>query len=246
MPTITDNAICIRRWDYSETSQTVSFFARRHGIIRGLLKGAKRAKGRFGGGIDLLTYGEIVAIIRPDGDLATVTHWHLLEIYRALHQHLAANRAGLYMADLVHHMLREHDPHPRLFDALRSALAQLEDVHHAQGTLLRFQWSLLCETGYRPQLDRDAASGKALPPASATLAFSATAGGVVADTAPADRWRVRRETINLIRAVAAGDPTEEFHDQFFERANRLLGAYIRELIGVEPPTMKWMLGDLGA
>ena len=42
MPTITDNAICIRRWDYSETSQTVSLLLRNHGVIRGLVKGAKR------------------------------------------------------------------------------------------------------------------------------------------------------------------------------------------------------------
>ena len=42
MPTISDYAICIRRWDFSETSQTVSLFTRESGIIRGLAKGAKR------------------------------------------------------------------------------------------------------------------------------------------------------------------------------------------------------------
>ena len=55
MPTITDQAIVIRRWDFSETSQTVSLFTRDHGIVRGLAKGAKREKGDFSGGLDLLT-----------------------------------------------------------------------------------------------------------------------------------------------------------------------------------------------
>ena len=44
MPIIADTAICIRCWDFSETSQTVSLVTREHGVVRGLAKGAKREK----------------------------------------------------------------------------------------------------------------------------------------------------------------------------------------------------------
>jgi DNA repair protein RecO (recombination protein O) len=244
MSTITDNAICIRRWDYSETSQTVSLFVRTHGVIRGLVKGAKRAGSGFDGGIDLLTHGQVVAIIKPSRDLATVTAWHLLEIFRPLREHLDANRAGLYMADLVHHMLLEHDPHPRLFDALRDALARLGDTQRIPQTLLRYEWDLLCETGYRPQLDCDAQTGETLADESPTLAFSPSAGGLVADTGGADRWRVRRETIELLRAVAENRATSCDDAQRFGRANRLLAWYIRELLGHEPKAMRWAFPEL--
>ncbi|MCZ6836092.1 MAG: recombination protein O N-terminal domain-containing protein, partial [Planctomycetota bacterium] len=73
MPTISDSAVCIRRWDFSETSQTVSLFTHTHGIIRGLAKGAKREKGAFSGGFDVLTQGHLVAIVKPGRDLATLT-----------------------------------------------------------------------------------------------------------------------------------------------------------------------------
>src|SRR4051812_28677764 len=116
MPTITDNAVVIRRWDFSETSQTVSLFTREHGVIRGLAKGAKREQGSFSGGMDLLTRGEIVAIIKSGKDLATLTAWHLQDMFRPLRQNLQANRIALYMADLVHHMIIDHDPHPRVYD----------------------------------------------------------------------------------------------------------------------------------
>lgn len=242
MPTITDTAICIRRWDYSEFSQTVSLFGRDHGITRGLVKGAKRARGSFSGGLDLLTCGEVVAIIKPGRDLATVTQWHLLETYPALRQRLDANRAGLYMADLIHLMLVEHDPHPALFEALRTALGNLDD---APRTLLGFQWKLLCETGYRPRLDTDAQTGRALPQEGPNLAFSPSAGGAVADTGAADRWRVRRRTIDLIRAIAAGKPCGGEDRKLVEHANRLLAAYIRELLGNEPKTTRWAFGAGG-
>lgn len=245
MPTITDSAICIRRWDYSETSQTVSLFARAHGVLRGIAKGSKRAKGKFSGGIDLLTCGQVVAIVKPNQDLATITEWHLEELYRALRQRLAANRAGLYMADLIHHMLSEHDPHPQLFDEFRRSLAALDDTDQVALTLLRFQWSILCETGYRPQLDHDAQTGRPFEAESSTLAFSAAAGGVVADTGAGDRWRVRLETIALLRAVAGGESVDTADASAVDRANRLLGAYIREVLGAEPKAMTWAFPDPG-
>jgi DNA repair protein RecO (recombination protein O) len=244
MPTVTDSAICIRRWDYSETSQTVSLFLRSHGIVRGMVKGAKRVRSGFEGGIDVLTHGQVVAIIKPARDLATVTQWRMLEAFRAIREHLGANRAGLYMADLIHHMLTEHDPHPRLFDALRSALSRLGDAGQINRTLLGFEWTVLLETGFRPQLERDAETGAELPPSTATLGFSAAAGGVVADTGGPDRWRVRRETIDLLRAVAAGEPTDDADATRHGRAARLLAVYIRELLGTEPKSMRWAFPDL--
>ncbi len=239
MTSITDIAICIRRWDYSETSQTVSLFGRAHGILRGIVKGAKRAKGKFAGGIDLLTHGQIVAIVKPSSDLAIITEWTLQEMYRGPRDNLDANRAGLYMADLVHHLLNEHDPHPNLFDTFSQSLSALEDTKSISFTLLGFQWAILCETGFKPELDHDAQTGEVFEGDESTYAFSAAAGGVVADTGTGDRWRVRSETIKLLRLVAAEQSEIDYPPATVDRANRLLAAYIREVIGKEPKTMIW-------
>ena len=244
MPTITDTAIVIRRWDFSETSQTVSLFTRDHGIVRGLAKGAKREKGDFSGGLDLLTRGEVVAIVKPGKDLATLTAWHLQQLYPVLRTSLPANRAGLYMADLAHHLLSDHDPHPRLFDALAAGLEQLQDQSQIEPAMLRLQWASLLEAGYAPELHRDSHSGQALPEESSTLAFSAAAGGVVIDSAGGDRWRVRRETIDLLRAIQADQPWPTTAQEPVRRANRLLAAYFREIIGSEPSSMRWAFPDL--
>ncbi len=245
MPTITDNAVCIRRWDFSETSQTVSLFTREHGILRGIAKGAKREKGNFSGGLDILTRGEVVAILKPGRELATLTAWQLQEIYPALRTSLQANRVGLYMADLIHHMLIDHDPHPRLYDAFVDALGAIQHPGSIDAALLRLQWAVLEETGYKPELHRDAQTGAALPPNAATWAFSARAGGVVADEPADDRWRVRRETIELLRRVAEGDiPADDADGESIRRANRLLAAYFREIIGSELPAMRWAFSEL--
>ncbi len=243
MPTIQDDAICIRRWDFSETSQTVSLLTRDHGIVRGLAKGAKRDKGTFSGGLDVLTRGRLIAIVRPGRDLAIITQWHLEERFSILRTNLGANRVGWYLADLIQHMLTEHDPHPAVYDGLVQALGDLADLPAIGRTLLRFQWLLLHETGYGPTLDRDVETGRPLPEHT-TLAFSARAGGTVADNGAGDRWRVRRETIELLRSAARGEIDPAAADATIDRANRLLAAYFRELIGAEPRSLKWSMGTI--
>jgi DNA repair protein RecO (recombination protein O) len=240
VPTLHDNAICIRRWDYSETSQTVSLLTRRHGMIRGIAKGAKREKGSFSGGIDLLALGEIVAIVKPGRDLATLTQWHHGRSFVVLRESLPANRSAWFMADLVHHMITDHDPHPAVFDGLIHGLDTLTPATSAL-VLLRFQMLLLHECGYAPQLDRDTETGGPLDEDESTVAFSPSAGGVVADTGTNDRWRVRTETLRLLRAVAAGEEVEP-DPATLDRANQLLAWYFRELIGSEPRSWSWLFG----
>jgi DNA repair protein RecO (recombination protein O) len=251
MATIKDTAICVRHWDFSETSQTVGLFTREHGMVRGLAKGAKREKGEFSGGIDVLTRGEVVAIVKPGRNLATLTRWALDEIFPAVRTNLAANRAALYMADLVHHMLTDSDPHAAIFDALVDGLRCMENRQMVETALLRFQWEVLRETGYRPELHQDAVTGRPLPEGATTLAFSSSAGGVAADTGEPGRWRVRRDTIELLRAVERGELADD-HPQpvagvtrdVVDRANRLLAAHFRNLIGQEPASMRWAFSDL--
>lgn len=235
MPTLVDEAICIRHWDFSETSQTVSLFGRAGGILRGLAKGAKRAGGRFSGGIDLLTRGQVVAIVKPGRELATLTDWTLLGAWRSTRSDLAANRAAFYMIDLVQRLLAPGDPHAALYDALVELLDAIESDADAAAAILVFQTRILGETGLAPRW---------APPegSAATLLFSPSAGGVVA--AAADAWKTRRTTLDLLeeiaaesvagglRSAAAADPSVR------ERANRLAAAFLRHAIGVEPATMR--------
>ncbi|MBT8484774.1 MAG: DNA repair protein RecO [Phycisphaerales bacterium] len=242
MPPLTDQALCLRHWDFSETSQTVSLLTREHGVLRGLAKGARRERGRFSGGIEVLTRGQVVAFVKPGRELANLSEWHLEETFRALRERLTANRVGLLMADLLHHMLTDSDPHPALFDAAVSALRRLKTPGNEAPALLQLQWVLLVETGYRPELDRDVETGDRLPDGVEPLRFNPRRGGLVASSDP-EGWGVRRATVDLLRRVAAGEGTAEAEPATVTRANRLLAAYCRELLGTELPSFGWAFDD---
>ncbi len=238
MPTIRDQAICIRHWDFSETSQTVSLFTRDHGTLRGLAKGARRDGGRFSGGIDLLARGELVAIVKPDRDLATLTDWDLQEVFWGLRATLRANHAGYYIADLVQQFFPDSAPHPTFFDALCDALRSAGSSRElTEPTLLRFQWRLLVEAGFQPRLEYPTKSAQA-----STLGFDPARGEVVGEGEVGPQWRVRRSTIECLRCLESESPIAD--ESAARRAGSLLAAYVREVLQREPPTMRLVFPDL--
>ena len=239
MPPVADQAVVLRHWDYSETSQTIALLTRDHGIIRGLAKGARREKGSFSGGFELLTRGEILFIVRPSSELALLTEWDLQEVYWAARRDLRAHHIGLYMIDLVHHLLTTQDPHPTLFDTLAEALSSLDDPDRHDQALLTFQWALLVETGYQPSLGG--------PDVNRTVGFNARAGEVVddpgANVVSTYLWRVRGETIRLLQGIAGGDDSLGVHQATtVDRANRLLASYTRVLMDRDLPTRAMLFG----
>lgn len=242
-----DQAIVLRTWEYSETSQTVALFTRGHGALRGLAKGARRDRGSFSGGFEPLTLGEIGAVIKPTTELSTLTDWDLQEVFRAARSDLAAHRAGLYIVDVLHHVMHSPDPHPELFDVTVEALRALSDHGAICGGVLRFLWQLLHDAGYEPRLD-----GADLD--SRTAIFSPRAGGVVENegqVAPgAPAWKVRPQTLSLLRAVRDRRGTEQagaVSDQQadVDRASRLLNAHLCTVLDLELATSELYFGPGG-
>ena len=247
MPRLTDNAICIRDLDWSESSQVVVLLTQTHGKIRGLAKGSRRnspsATARFSGGINLLSQGQVVVTTKKDTQLASVTEWDLQEDHYHLRTSLLAQWSAMFAADLANALLADEDPHPGAFNAMQSLLTALADEDAIGAALLRFQWALLVDVGYQPELENDVETGTSLPGAKA-YSFDPKLGGLTTRNGMHDEhWRVRAETVELLRAVANGETPESFDRDVIERANRLLCTYFRSLIDKQLPTMNFVLND---
>jgi DNA repair protein RecO len=249
-----DQAICVRVWDWSETSQTMVLFARGLGLVRALAKGAKRTNANFSGGVEPMTRGEILISTRPlqrsANALATLAGWDLLETFPGARGSLDAFYAGSCLIDLVQHGLEDLDPHADVFDALVDAFRALGDSGACRTALLRFAWTMLSSTGHAPELDADVTTGEPLARAG-SYAFLPHRGGFTKDggerpAPPAERgdalvWRVRANTRELLRMLASGRgvPSDASLDAgSAARAARLLLMYFREVHRCDPPALR--------
>ncbi len=154
-----DLAICVRKHDFSETSQILTLFGREHGAVRVIAKGAfrrtKAGNSKFDGGIDLLDFGECLYLHRANRDLHTLTDWKQLDGHLALRRSLPGLLLGQATAEVLGHLLADGDPHPDLFDRIAATvpllageggeaqfLALLIDVLEAMGYLPDFEQPL--------------------------------------------------------------------------------------------------------
>src|SRR5439155_14679682 len=117
-----DRCICLRKVEYSETSQILTLLGRQHGLMHVIAKGAHRTTkagaSKFGGGIDLLDIGDAVFTLDPAKQLGVLTEWRLIEGHLELRRNLRAIYLGQYAAELVGFLIEEHDAHPDLYDRL--------------------------------------------------------------------------------------------------------------------------------
>jgi len=150
-----DRCLCLRKVEYSETSQIVTLFGRGHGLMRLIAKGAHRrtkaGASKFDGGLDLLDLGDAVFSLRLEKDLATLTEWSLRDGHLELRGNLRALYLGQYAAELCGLLIEEHDPHPGLFDRLEQTLSELATPRQEE-VFLAFQLDLFREAGYLPDL----------------------------------------------------------------------------------------------
>ena len=181
---LSDSCLCLRKTEYSETSQILTLLSRTHGLLRVIAKGAHRTTkagaSKFGGGIDLLDLADAVFTDRTDRDLATLTEWSLKDGHLDLRKNLRGLYLAQYAAELVSLLIEEHDPHPDLFDHLQTCLQNLATPTLEQ-SFLAFQIELLRETGYLPELTicTSCARPIATTGAASQISFSPDRGGVL-------------------------------------------------------------------
>ena len=204
MPLVRSRCLCLRKVEYSETSQILVLFSRDHGILRALAKGAHRrtkaGASKFDGGVDLLDLGEAVFTHDPARDLATLTEWHLLDGHLHLRNNLRAMYLAQYAAELVSSLLEEHDPHIDLFDRFQQTLLQLGTAAMEE-SFLAFELDTLREAGYLPELAACVSCGSVLDDRLANF-FSASRGGMTCPTCTtSDRVPLDARLLRLMQGI---------------------------------------------
>lgn len=180
MPLIKTLAITLKSRRWGDADRIVTFYTKSVGKVRGVARGARRPKSRFGAALEPLTLVHLNLFEKSGDSLYRISQVDLVEPFARCRENLTVMAAAARMANVVAAITPEGDPDPKLFETLEQGLRSMMTSLDPAMTALLFQIRLLGLTGFRPQTDHCAACGKARLVGEPQ--FSPVSGGLVCAT----------------------------------------------------------------
>lgn len=197
-----DRAIVLRTYRLGEADRIVVLVGRDHGKIRGVAKGVRRTRSRFGSRLEPASHVD-VSLWRGRGELDTITGAHSagdVERFAALRADLVALGRALAMLEAVDRLALERTPTPELYERLLRGLHSLV-THPSPLSVGAFLWRLAQLEGVAPAVDGCVRCGGS----GSLVALDRVHGGLVCGPCrPAGAIAVEPETVTALQEILGG------------------------------------------
>ncbi len=195
---------------YSETSLIVNILSRDHGLVAGIIKGARRkSKSR----VPVQLFTAVVVSWSGKAELKSITHFEIAGMSFSLP---GLNMfAGLYVNEILDRLLQPGLPHPEIYEAYRAVLDSLRGDNDMEATLRHFEFLLLDELGYGIDWQHAADTGLAIDD-ELYYRFESESGFVTDFSTRTDVFSGR-----VLRGVASGEYSDGVVRQTAKKIARL-------------------------
>ena len=213
MPARESEAFILRTYPFGEADLIVSYFTRDMGKLRGVAKGVRRPKSRFGAGLERLAHVKIFYYQKQTVDLTRIDKAELVGPSLTMRSDYPASVALDYIAEVAEETLPEHEPDDPHFRLLALTLGDIAGVlmdskANGQGmpgamwrALTYFSLWTVRLGGWLPPLDVCLETGAALS-AEETAWFERSSDGLMsADVKTAHAWALSPDSRALAREM---------------------------------------------
>jgi len=151
MPLVETESVVLRTYNLAEADKIVLLLTRENGVVRGVAKGAKRLKSRFGSGLELFSVVRVSYFEKEVVELVSIQKADLV----ASHFEAASDPLFLgkfsYLSDLLVSFSPPNDPNEKLYRMVCACLdAAVEDRGRLDAIGLYFELWLLRLSGVLP------------------------------------------------------------------------------------------------
>lgn len=193
-----DEAVVLRTMRLGEADRIVTFLGKSEGKIRGVAKGIRKTKSRFGGRLEPFSRVSLV-MWKGKSDLDTVTQVGVVEPFREIKEDLDRFALGEVMLEACDRVAQQNEGSPQTFKLLVEALHQLSG-RPSPLVLAGFLLRLSGVAGFAPSLNCCAECG------GPAAWFSPVQGGAVCPRCrSADSEEVGTGILELMGDIVGGE-----------------------------------------
>ena len=202
-------AFALKTQDYRDTSLLATFYTRDYGKVRGIVKGIRDARARFGSTLEPFSLNEILFYKRKrGGDLHLITQVDLVDMFQGVRDDLERLSYASYFIDLLNELVEVEDPNPAIFDLLQDSLLFLSSGASCKRTARIFEIKLFELLGLMPEIKNCVVCGTENPD---PAYFGVSLGGVCCKNCSEEAGMiVSRGTLNFLEH-ARRSPFKELH-----------------------------------
>jgi len=171
----TTEAIVLRSTNFSESSKIVTFYSSQFGKIKGIAKGARSAKNKFGSSLEIFSLVTLV-FYQKKTDIQLISQCDLENTFFNIRNDLVKTAYASYFIELINKTIEGAQESEQIFSLILNALITLETTNVEPEVLAHFfEIRLLKMLGCIPVFDRCVNCGVKITNAR----FSLSLGGVL-------------------------------------------------------------------
>jgi DNA repair protein RecO (recombination protein O) len=154
------DAIVLKSMKYRDTSRIVTLYTEGFGKIRGIAKGARGSRNKFGSALDTLARVHLVFYHKEHRDLHLVSQCDLRVAGSLMKRNLRRMAVGLACLELLDQVIHDREQNVPVFRLIDDTLALADSpAHDADAVLAAFKIRLSSSMGFHPQFHDCAVCG---------------------------------------------------------------------------------------
>jgi DNA repair protein RecO (recombination protein O) len=175
MPLRESEAVVLRSYPLGEADRLVSLLSRSLGRIRGVARGARRPKSRFGSTLEILSHIRVWFYERETRELVRINQCELVESFLDVQRDYERGLALALLSEITEAVLPEREPSDAAFRLLLHAAQALKQGADVSLCLTYFALWTVRLAGWLPDLSRCGRCGRELGNEAAFAGYSSLA-----------------------------------------------------------------------
>ncbi len=151
MGLVETEGIILKTYSLAEADKIVVLLTQNEGLVRGVAKGAKRLKSRFGGGLEPFSVINLTYFQKEERELVSISHIELIKSYFQSASNPLFLQKFAYLVDLLAEFAPPHDPNEKLYRMTKVCLETAAQIPESlESIALYFELWVLRLGGYLP------------------------------------------------------------------------------------------------